>query len=182
MKNNAFFESEREIPIIVVDDQTLPKSDWESYAVHDDTKIKGFFGDYRWLSNFHRCPVFYEGLKYPSSENAYQAAKVDQDFRHHLQECSPSASKKLWKNLPRIDISKDEWDRRKYDVMAVILFDKFFRNGGLRRSLLETGDKFLEETNHWGDSCWGFDINKNRGTNHLGQLLMFIRKFWSLKP
>ena len=45
------------------------------YVIHDDNYIKGFFGEYRWLSNFEPCKVFYEGFEYSSSENAYQAAK-----------------------------------------------------------------------------------------------------------
>jgi hypothetical protein len=33
--------------------------------------IKGFLGEYSFLSNFYLCPVYYEGLVYPSSENAF---------------------------------------------------------------------------------------------------------------
>jgi hypothetical protein len=53
--------------------------DWKEYAIHDSHLIHGFFGDYRWLSNFHSCPVYFDGLLYPSSENAYQAAKLSPD-------------------------------------------------------------------------------------------------------
>src|SRR5579864_2083948 len=74
--------------------------DWRRYAVHDADNVKGFFGDFRWLSNFHDCPVYFEGLLYPSSENAYQAAKVQADYRHRLTKCSPKESKKVWKKLP----------------------------------------------------------------------------------
>ena len=152
--------------------------DWKLYAIHNDIEIKGFFGDYRWMSNFHECPVYFEGLKYSSSEGAYQAAKVDSDFRHHLQTVNPYQTKKIWKKLPPIDNSAEEWDARKYDVMSVILFDKFYRNKDLRQKLIDTGDKYLEETNHWGDSDWGVDIKKG-GKNYLGQILMKIRSYWS---
>lgn len=151
--------------------------DWKEYAVHDDCSIKGFFGKYRWLSNFHECPVYFEGLLYPSSECAYQAAKVDSDCRHKLQTCSSETSKKVWKLLSRIDITEDEWDVRKYDVMSVILFDKFYRNRDLRQKLIDTGDKFLEESNHWKDVFWGVDI-KLGGQNNLGKILMKIRGYW----
>jgi predicted NAD-dependent protein-ADP-ribosyltransferase YbiA (DUF1768 family) len=30
----------------------------------------------RWLSNFYPCTIEYEGITYPSSEHAYQAAKT----------------------------------------------------------------------------------------------------------
>ncbi len=151
--------------------------DWKLYAVHDDKNIKGFFGDYRWLSNFHKCQVYFEGLLYPSSENAYQASKLELYYRHHLQTCTVEKSKKIWKNYPLLDDSKEEWDGRKYDVMAGILFEKFNRNKELRQKLLDTGTKYLEETNHWKDVYWGVDI-KLGGQNNLGKLLMKIREFW----
>ncbi len=37
------------------------KYDWPKIAVHDDKNIKGFFGDYRFLSNFYDSHVYYEG-------------------------------------------------------------------------------------------------------------------------
>ena len=38
--------------------------------------INEFSGRYRWLSNFHTCSIVYDGVEYPSTENAYQAAKT----------------------------------------------------------------------------------------------------------
>jgi ribA/ribD-fused uncharacterized protein len=151
--------------------------DWKLYAVHDEKNIKGFFGDYRWLSNFHPCTIHFERLVYPSSENAYQAAKLEQGHRAVLAECTPAQSKKEWKKHPLLDNSPEEWNARKYDVMAVILFDKFYRDKGLRQKLLDTGDKYLEETNHWKDQDWGVDV-KLGGKNMLGKILMKIRDFW----
>lgn len=40
--------------------------------------------------------------------------------------------------------------------------------------LLETGNKYLEETNWWGDTFWGKDL-KGNGENTLGRLIMEIR-------
>ena len=45
-------------------------------STYNDKEIKGFFGGYRWLSNYHICDVQYEGDIFPSSENAFQAAKA----------------------------------------------------------------------------------------------------------
>ena len=39
------------------------------------TWIKGFQGEYRFLSNFYPCQIEFEGLTYFSSEAAYQAQK-----------------------------------------------------------------------------------------------------------
>ncbi len=153
--------------------------DWKLYAQHDVANIRGFFGEYRWLSNFHECPVFFEGIVYPSSENAYQAAKIDVDYRNRLKDLSPAKVKREWKKLPRIDDTKEEWDARKYEVMSVILFDKFYRNKDLRAKLIETdaNHRYLEETNHWKDTYWGVDINLG-GQNKLGEILMKVREFW----
>jgi hypothetical protein len=153
--------------------------DWKLYAVHDENNIKGFFGDYRWLSNFHECQVYFEGLLYSSSEAAYQAAKIEVDYRHHLQKVKVAKTKSEWKKHPKIDDSPEEWNARKYDVMSVILFEKFYRNKELRQKLMDTGDKYLEELNHWKDQDWGVDI-KLGGKNYLGKILMKIRDYWKV--
>jgi predicted NAD-dependent protein-ADP-ribosyltransferase YbiA (DUF1768 family) len=41
----------------------------------DENKIQGFFGEYRWLSNFWPVKIHFEEKTYPSVEHAYQAAK-----------------------------------------------------------------------------------------------------------
>ena len=151
--------------------------DWKKYAIHDDKNIKGFFGKYRWMSNFHECSVMHAGLMYPSSENAYQAAKVIFGDRHKLQRCTARESKFVWKTCKRIDGSAAEWDARKYLVMSEILTDKFNRNADLAQKLIDTGVRYLEETNHWGDRWWGVDIHEG-GQNNLGKLLMEIREWW----
>ncbi len=158
--------------------------DWKTIAVHDDKQIKGFFGDYRYLSNFYDAAVYYEGLKYPSSECAYQAAKLMPEYRSAFTIITPAQSKKLWKRYGEValmDQSAEEWNDRKYDVMSSIVFDKFLRHGDLRNKLLGTGHKYLEERNWWKDADWGVDINLG-GTNWLGIILMNVRTFWSNKP
>ena len=166
-----------EIPLV---GNEYVKGDWQKISVHDDGNIKGFFGEFRFLSNFFDAPVYYEGLLYRSSECAYQAAKLLPHHRPSLQSVSSAASKKLWKSFGEdslYDSFPEEWDERKYDVMAGIVFDKFLRNKSLRQRLLDTGDKFLEETNWWRDVCWGVD-HKLGGTNWLGKILTNTRTYW----
>lgn len=160
--------------------QPYKYGDWKQYAVHDTQNIKGFFGEYRWLSNFHPCEVEYEGDLYPSTENAYQAAKLVKEHRKALMACSPAESKKLWEKYPLVDASAVDWDARKLAVMTYITLDKYNRHLLLREKLLSTGDKYLVELNHWNDTWWGVDI-RNGGRNELGKLLMNIRKFWGNK-
>lgn len=148
------------------------------YAVHTDQEIKGFFGPFRFLSNFYPCQngVFFEGLWFPTSEQAYQASKIESQFRSNFVNISAGQSKHKWKEYPLI-YTEEEWNAIKADVMSNIVFDKFFRNGDLRKQLLDTHGKYLEETNNWGDNFFG-TIAYFGGKNHLGRILMKVRDFW----
>jgi ribA/ribD-fused uncharacterized protein len=139
-------------------------------AVHDDKNIKGFFGDYRWLSNFHPCDVMWKGLMFKSSEAAYQAAKsLDPKEWVRFSQMSASVSKREGR---KTDIRED-WDDVKVGIMTDILMDKFLRNKDLRDKLMETGEKYLEETNWWKDKFWG--VYQGVGQNYLGLVLMEVR-------
>jgi hypothetical protein len=154
--------------------------DMKPYAVHDDVNIRGFFGEYKWLSNFYICPVVYEGIEYQSATNAYQAAKVKPECRYDFIDVQPHISKTMWKKYSLVDDSKEEWDVRKFDVMVQIVFDKFMRNKDLRVKLRKTGGKYLENTSDWGSQYWGYDVTLKRGKNQLGVILMTMRYFWGI--
>ena len=150
-----------------------------SYVIHDDKNIKGFFGEFRYLSNFEVCDVYLDGALYGSSEAAYMASKnVDPEVRklfHKQNGMAPTDAKKMGR---KIDIRLD-WDEVRYDHMAAVVFDKFSRNKYLRDKLISTEDKYLEETNHWKDTYWG--VCDGIGENNLGKILMAIREFWNAK-
>ena len=140
------------------------------YIVHNDKEIKGFFSEYGFLSNFELGEVIFDGIKYPSSENAYQAAKsTDIEIRKKFTNITPSESKKLGR---KIDVRED-WEDVKYKIMYKIVLDKFTRNKHLGELLISTGDKYLEETNHWKDTIWG--VFNGVGKNWLGKVLMTVR-------
>lgn len=148
------------------------------YIVHNADFIKGFFGEYRWLSNFHGCVIYFDGIRFPSTENAYVYAKIQLHDEFYavidtLKTCSASDAKKIGKTIP----IREDWDRIKFDVMSSIVFDKFYRHDELRKQLLATGYKHLEETNHWGDTFWG--VCDGKGQNKLGKIHMALRDFWS---
>lgn len=151
---------------------------YDHLITHDNKNIKGFFRDYRWMSNFHRCDVEYEGLIYPSSENAYQAAKVVESDRNGFLKCTPSESKHLWKSKKLLHKSAEEWDDAKLDIMRSVLVSKFTRNKELGNALVETAPKYLEESLNWHDIYWGkcyCETHKGDGESYLGKLLMEIR-------
>jgi ribA/ribD-fused uncharacterized protein len=152
--------------------------DMKPYAIHDANNVRGFFGEYRWMSNFFICPTRYEGIEYQSSENAYQAAKVKPEYRIKFVDVQPYVAKKMWKKYPLVDTSTEEWNARKFEVMVQIVFDKFLINKDLRINLVRTNGLYLEETNDWGDVFFGYDVEQKRGKNFLGKILMSTRSYW----
>lgn len=145
-----------------------------SIKKHDEYNICGFFHEYRWLSNFHLCEIEYEGLIYPSSENAYQAAKCKNlDQRVEFTTVSPSKSKAMGKQLLLDGLIVDNWDDDKKFIMYRINRIKYQTHEYLRALLIETGEKYLEESNYWKDSEWG--VYEGNGKNMLGKILMNVR-------
>ena len=133
-------------------------------------KISGFFGDYRFLSNYHFQPVEYDGVVYPTNEHAYQAAKTnDLKQRKEIAEAlTPKEAKKLGQKVTMIA----NWDDIKINVMVLLTRQKF-SHAPLQDLLLATGDAELIEENTWNDTYWG--VCNGVGTNHLGKVLMAVR-------
>ena len=133
--------------------------------------IFGFNGEYRFLSNFYQTPITYEGITYPSVENAYQAAKtINQEERLQFVKISSKEAKSLGKKIT----IREEWDTVKLQVMWNLIYEKFTRNRKLLSFLILTGEKHIEETNWWGDKFWG--VCRGEGENNLGKLLMKLRE------
>ncbi len=162
--------------------ESYEKGQWEKIASHNDQEIKGFFGEYRFLSNFGPAKVFLDGDEYGSVENAYQAAKYPKELRIYLKECSPKDAIDFSRaNLNQAQ-TVEEWDAIKIQVMCDLLWQKFDPNLNPEnyQKLKETGNRYLEETNYWEDTFWG--VNKTEagepgvGENNLGKLLMEIRE------
>lgn len=127
------------------------------------------------FSNFFPCTVEYEGLRYPTTENAFQAAKsLDPTFRQKLTTVGPGEAKRLGR---RVELRPD-WDEVKIAVMRDVLRSKFYQPE-YRRVLLASGDAELIEGNVWHDNIWGDcrcpKCKGIQGRNVLGRLLMAIR-------
>lgn len=149
------------------------------YIIHDENNIKGFFGEYRWLSNYHVTDIYFDGDLYGSTEAAYMAAKTTDEFIRTYFNKKSNITPNDAKALGRKITLRSDWDKVKYDVMCSVVFDKFYRNIELREKLLSTGNKHLSEDNHWGDNYWG--LCDGKGENALGKILMSVRKFWQDK-
>jgi ribA/ribD-fused uncharacterized protein len=138
--------------------------------------IDSFRGKYRFLSNFYSAPIEYEGIVYPTSENAYQAAKSENPsvWRAFASvSMSPGNAKKWGGWLTEAGFVRPDWHDVRLEIMLAILRVKF-AIPELRDLLLGTGDEELVEGNTWGDKFWG--VCDGEGENHLGKLLMQVRR------
>lgn len=134
--------------------------------------ILQFQGENRWLSNFWPCTVDLDGMIFSSTEAAYVAAKTKcMDTRRKIQALEkPGDAKKLGRSLHL----REDWDDVKLDVMRGLLRQKFAHGTALGNKLIATGDCLIVEGNTWGDTFWG--VCRGRGENHLGRLIMEIRR------
>jgi len=134
--------------------------------------INDFRGQYRWLSNFHECDILHEGIHYPSTEHAYQAAKsLDTKVRNHVAALPfPRDAKRFSRSM----ILRPDWEEIKYQVMLDVTRYKYNAHSELREKLIATGDQPLIEGNTWGDTYWG--VCNGIGQNNLGKILMQVRK------
>lgn len=122
------------------------------------------------LSNFYAALVEYGGLRYPSVEHAYQAAKtLDPESRLAIAQ-APSAVEA--KQLGKRTRLRADWDDIKISVMRELLEIKF-RDPDLRARLLATQNEPLSHKAPW-DGYWG-DGPDGRGQDLLGALLMDLR-------
>jgi ribA/ribD-fused uncharacterized protein len=132
--------------------------------------IRGFFGGFRFLSNFVPVTVLYNGIIFTSVEHAYVAAKtLDFDLQQTIADIkTPADVKKFGRKL----MLRDDWEDVKFSIMNDLLIQKFAQEP-FKSQLLNTGDAYLEETNHWGDVIWG--VCNGVGQNNLGHMLIHIR-------
>lgn len=151
-----------------------------------DRGIYGFFGAYRFLSNFQilSAPIIYEGREFMTSEAAYMSGKTDD--RRNKDWLSVNSARpgecKAFSKTPEFNPNEIASHRdfvRRAIVMADVLELKFAQPD-MRMLLLETGTKELVETNNWGDETWGKAVDPEgfpgNGNNYLGKLLMSLRE------
>lgn len=138
-----------------------------------DNAIYGFFEQYRPFSNFHVEPFRWRNKTWKTSEHAFQAAKTTDAkcYENIWAAKTASEAKSLGQRCPL----SPTWEADKNNIMYSILVAKFSQSPILKELLLSTGEKYLEETNDWGDTYWGKDTVKG-GHNWLGEILMRVRE------
>ncbi len=149
--------------------------------------IDRFNEQYFFLSNFFAVAhgIMLDGERYNTVEAAYQAAKtLDLGWRAKIRMLyHPRDAKRMGKRVPM----REDWEQVKLQIMEDLLRQKF-TDSWLREHLIETHPQELIEGNTWGDKFWGAvweyvylpestrEYGRWVGENHLGKLLMKIRK------
>jgi ribA/ribD-fused uncharacterized protein len=158
--------------------------------------LDSFEGDNEWaaLSNFHQGePIRYGPYAFATGEHFFQAMKAPtkRGLMKVVACATPGEAKAQGQHM--LDLRPD-WERVKYDVMALVLAKKFEPGRAEGGVLLRTGDALIVEGNTWGDQIWGVDLKAGRsrlqrddpwepgepwhmapGRNWLGRLLMARR-------
>jgi len=138
--------------------------------------IGPFKGDYTFLSNFAVAPVCFRGIWYSTNEHWYQSSKArTQTQKMRIIEAPTAAEAK--RRGREVGLVTD-FDKDKLYVMHFGLLLKFGQHPDLAQRLIATGDEDLVEVNTWDDTYWGMCLENGQlvGENHLGKLLMTVRK------
>lgn len=174
----------------VVENASAPSPEQTSKVLARDIEfeytetVPYFIGRYSFLSNFHTNPIVYEGIEYPSAENAYQAHKTDDPHIRKDWFASPLMKPGEAKRFGRSVKLRPDWDQVKDQIMLEIVRAKF--NDKKLRALLDlTGHSTLIEGNDWHDIYWGicdgecshnpFHHGVSIGFNKLGTILEYVR-------
>lgn len=141
--------------------------------------INRFSGLNRYLSNFSPYSVVYRGVKWPTAEHAFQAAKAV-DYHGMAPVFAAARSPEHAKRIGRTIRMRPDWNDVRVGVMLDIVRIKFTTHPGIAQRLLETGDARLVEGNDWHDQFWGdcvcgeFRCSAS-GENRLGLVLEQVR-------
>jgi ribA/ribD-fused uncharacterized protein len=132
--------------------------------------INSFSGEFDFLSNFTPSEVIWMGVRYPTVEHAYQAAKSPSEVirRSFAYLSNPGQAKREGRKIQ----IREDWEEIKVNVMRSLLIQKF-NNTELFEKLKATAPHELVEGNWWNDTFWG--VCRGVGKNMLGKLLMEIR-------
>lgn len=148
----------------------------EEESIHGT--IRSFRGSHFFLSNMYETEMTYGGLRFRSSESAYQAQKtLDPVVREEISKLDGKGAKRYASQIA----IRDDWARMRRRVMESVVLAKFRQNKALRERLLQDTDGYwLEEGNTWGDCLWGTvqsDLTgRPFGANLLGRTLMKVRR------
>ncbi len=126
------------------------------------------------LNNFSANAVEIDGVVYPTSEHAYQAAKCT-DFQGKLDIIaarSPELAKEI-SNQTYAGAKRPDWNEVKLGIMESVLRAKLNQHQEVRDALIRSSNAEIAEDSPV-DDFWGRGKDGN-GQNNLGKLWMKIR-------
>jgi ribA/ribD-fused uncharacterized protein len=147
--------------------------------------INKFTGDWAFLSNFHEWEADWNGVIFPTSEHAFQAAKCANSA--DMLRIYKAKTAKQAKYYGRSVGLRPDWDHFRVHAMKEVLTSKFTLDKTHGIYLLSTSGANLIEGNYWHDNFWGDcycgrKSCEQKGKNFLGRLLMGIREeIWYTK-
>jgi N-glycosidase YbiA len=127
-----------------------------------------------WFSNMMNMdsPLIEDGISYRTVEHYYVAHKTnDLSIRKLISFMKAGEAKKFGRSV----VLAPDFEKNKLAIMERALRWKFAPGTSWYNKLMATGSEEIVERNNWGDCFWGWDVNKKRGENHLGKILMKIR-------
>lgn len=140
---------------------------------------EGFNGVYAFLSNFHPAEVMLDGVLYPTTEHAYQAAKtLDPQQREAIRNAAtPGQAKRIGGRGGNITFRPD-WDSVKDGIMMDLLQQKFSDPEMMIKLRHAAMKKGVVEYNNWHDNYWGHctcaQCASKTHQNKLGKMLTQI--------
>ena len=155
-------------------------------AYADDLDIRAIRDPTDPLCNYFLCDMTYRGVRFSSSEHAYQYEKCKQTGYAEaaaaiMKAPFPKMAKEIANKIPRCDLK--EWKTFKDVVMYDILDAKSQQVPMFKQALIDSGDSLLvEATSHEYWAC-GFNVDLATttspkyypGHNVMGSLLMKVR-------
>lgn len=142
----------------------------------NDTEEQIFFYEHEFypFSNFSSFTLEWNGKLWPTSEQAYQAEKFEDENLKERIRTARSAHDALKLASVNKDKYKKNWDDIKLGIMKEIIRAKVAQHPYVKTKLLQSVGKELVEDS-WRDNFWGWGSNKD-GENNLGKLWMEVRK------
>lgn len=133
------------------------------------------------FDNFSSFQVEWQGVLWPTSEHAYQAAHFKDTAPEIYEQIKSARSAHDAFKIAKANADKHpaNWEEIKVDIMKDILRHKIDQHPYVLKKLLESGDREIIEDS-WRDSEWGWGENQD-GQNLLGHIWMELRSEYQNK-
>ena len=164
-----------EIPQPLTQGEKMPTATAEAPKAYDpsiDKQVDEFRGSHYFLSNDSPSPIEFEGIRYPTVDHAFTAARTlnETDRRRIAGIESPAEARRTARELE----VRPDWEKEQGPIMLALVRQKF-QSEREKSRLLSTGNSTLIYGNTRGDQTWGKDVKTGQGENRLGNILMQVR-------